>query len=153
MRQSAISLLAFAIAGVSAASQAGAQATAVKPDQLKFNRNPATGSEIAVVTGNPREAGPFVLRVRYPAGLKAMPHSHPNDTYVTVISGVLRYAEGEKFDESKLKDYPAGSFFVIPAKVPHFESAAAPMEFQAHGAGPIRFIFVDPKDDPANKPK
>jgi quercetin dioxygenase-like cupin family protein len=150
MKRSAIVLSALA-AAVMANSEVRAQANAVTPDQLKFDRNPATGSEIAVVMGKPREPGPFVVRVRYPAGLKAMPHSHPNDTYVTVISGVLRYAEGEKFDESKFKDYPAGSFFVIPANVPHYENATAPMEFQAHGMGPIRFIFVDPRDDPASK--
>jgi quercetin dioxygenase-like cupin family protein len=150
MKRSAIVLSALA-AAVIATSEIRAQSNAVTPDQLKFNRNPATGSEIAVVMGKPGEPGPFVLRVRYPAGLKAMPHSHPNDTYVTVISGVLRYAEGEKFDESKFKDYPAGSFFVIPANVPHYENATAPMEFQAHGTGPIRFIFVDPRDDPASK--
>jgi quercetin dioxygenase-like cupin family protein len=150
MKRSAIVLSALA-AAVIATSEIRAQSNAVTPDQLKFNRNPATGSEIAVVMGKPGEPGPFVLRVRYPAGLKAMPHSHPNDTYVTVISGVLRYAEGEKFDESKFKDYPAGSFFVIPANVPHYENATAPMEFQAHGTGPIRFIFVDPRHDPASK--
>jgi quercetin dioxygenase-like cupin family protein len=150
MKRSAIVLSALA-AAVMANSEIRAQANAVTPDQLKFDRNPATGSEIAVVMGKPREPGPFVLRVRYPAGLKAMPHSHPNDTHVTVISGVLRYAEGEKYDESKLKDYPAGSFFVIPANVPHYENATAPMEFQAHGMGPIRFIFVDPQHDPARK--
>jgi quercetin dioxygenase-like cupin family protein len=150
MKRSAIVLSALA-AAVIATSEIRAQSNAVTPDQLKFNRNPATGSEIAVVMGKPGEPGPFVLRVRYPAGLKAMPHSHPNDTYVTVISGVLRYAEGEKFDESKFKDYPAGSFFVIPANVPHYENATAPMEFQAHGMGPIRFIFVDPQHDPASK--
>jgi quercetin dioxygenase-like cupin family protein len=150
MKRSAIVLSALA-AAVIATSEIRAQSNAVTPDQLKFNRNPATGSEIAVVMGKPGEPGPFVLRVRYPAGLKAMPHSHPNDTYVTVISGVLRYAEGEKFDESKFKDYPAGSFFVIPANVPHYENATAPMEFQAHGIGPIRFIFVDPRHDPASK--
>jgi quercetin dioxygenase-like cupin family protein len=150
MKRSAIVLSALA-AAVIASSEIRAQTNALTPDELKFNRNPATGSELAVVMGKPREPGPFVVRVRYPAGLKAMPHSHPNDTYVTVISGVLRYAEGEKFDESKFKDYPAGSFFVIPANVPHYENATAPMEFQAHGTGPIRFIFVDPRHDPASK--
>jgi quercetin dioxygenase-like cupin family protein len=150
MKRSAVVLSALA-AAVMASSEIRAQTNAVTPDQLKFNRNPATGSELAVVMGNPRDPAPFVLRVRYPAGLKAMPHSHPNDTYVTVISGVLRYAEGEKFDDSKFKDYPAGSFFVIPANVPHYENATAPMEFQAHGMGPIRFIFVDPQHDPASK--
>jgi len=91
------------------------------------------------------------MRVRYPAGLKAMPHSHPNDTLVTVMSGTLRYAEGTTFDETKLKDYPAGSFLVMRANVPHYEMATSPMEFQAYSTGPQAFIFVDPKHDPNNK--
>ena len=31
--------------------------------------------------------------------------------------------EGERFDPAKLKGYPAGSFIVIPAGVPHFLAA------------------------------
>jgi hypothetical protein len=50
-----------------------------------------------------------------------------------------------------LKDYPAGSFLVMRANVPHYEMATSPMEFQAHGTGPQGFIFVDPKHDPKNK--
>jgi quercetin dioxygenase-like cupin family protein len=143
---------AFAAIFTLANSQLYAQEVAVTPGELKFNRNPATGSELAQVMGDPRQSGaPFIVRVRYPAGLKAMPHSHPNDTLVTVLSGTLRYAEGTTFDESKLKDYPAGSFLIMRANVPHYEMATKPMEFQAHGTGPQAFIFVDPKHDPKNK--
>ena len=142
----------FAAIFALASSQLYAQEIALTPGQLKFNRNPATGSELAQVMGDPRQPGaPFIVRVRYPAGLKAMPHSHPNDTLVTIISGTLRYAEGTTFDESKLKDYPAGSFLVMRANVPHYEMATSPMEFQAHGTGPQAFVFVDPKHDPKNK--
>ena len=128
-----------------------AQAVSFTPDQLKWTRNPATGSELAPLMGDARQPGPYVVRVRYPAGLKAMPHSHPADVLVTVISGTLRYAEGETFDETKFKDYPAGSFLVLRANVPHYEMATAPMEFHAHGTGPQAFIFVNPKHDPRNK--
>jgi quercetin dioxygenase-like cupin family protein len=130
---------------------AGAQDIAFTPGQFKWIRNPATGSEIAPVMGDARQPGTFIVRVRYPAGMKAMPHSHPTDTLVTVISGTLRYGEGPTFDESKLKDYPAGSFFLIRANVPHYETATAPMEFQAYGTGPLAFNFVNPKDDPKSK--
>jgi quercetin dioxygenase-like cupin family protein len=136
---------------VAVCSLATAQDIAFTPGQFKWTRNPATGSELAPVMGDARQPGTFILRVRYPAGLRAMPHSHPNDTLVTVISGTLRYAEGTSFDETKFKDYPAGSFFVIRANVPHYEMATAPMEFQAYGTGPMAFNFVNPKDDPKNK--
>ena len=139
------------VAGTAISPLLHAQAISFTPDQFKWSRNPATGSELAPVMGDGRQPGPFIVRVRYPAGLKSMPHSHPADVHVTVISGTLRYAEGKTFDETKFKDYPAGSFLVIPANVPHYETATAPMEFQAYGTGPQAFIFVDPKHDPRNK--
>jgi quercetin dioxygenase-like cupin family protein len=151
MRAPYLVTAAISAAAVLAGPAIHAQDIAFTPKDLKWTKNPATGSEIAVVTGNPREPAPFTLRVRYPAGLKAMPHSHPADVHVTVISGTLRYAEGRTFDDKKLKDYPAGSFFVIRANVPHYEMAVKPMQFQAQGTGPMAFHFVDPKDDPKQK--
>ena len=40
-----------------------------------------------------------------------------------MIEGTWYLGEGEKFDSAKLKGYPAGSFIVIPAGVPHFVAA------------------------------
>src|SRR3989442_9638018 len=153
MKARHVALLSIGIADLATLSLAHAQAISFPPDQLKWTRNPATGSEIAVVMGAPRQAGPFILRVRYQPTTKAMPHSHPADVLVTVISGTLLYGEGEKFDQKKMKEYPAGSFFVIRANVPHYEAAKGVMEFQAHGTGPQVFNFVDPKDDPKNRKK
>ena len=144
-------LAALAAAAACSTTLVYAQAVGITPDELKFTRNPATGSELAPVFGDGRKPGPFIARVRYPAGHKSMPHSHPADTHITVISGTMRYAEGSTFDETKFKDYPAGSFLVVPANVPHYEMANSPMEFQAHGTGPQAFIFVDPKHDPRNR--
>ena len=42
---------------------------------------------------------------------------------VTVIEGTWYLGEGKTFDPAKLKGYPAGSFIVIPAGVPHFVAA------------------------------
>jgi len=144
-------LAALAAAAACSTTLVYAQAVGITPDELKFARNPATGSELAPVFGDGRKPGPFIVRVRYPAGHKSMPHSHPADTHITVMSGTMRYAEGSTFDETKFKDYPAGSFIVVPANVPHYEMASAPMEFQAYGTGPQAFIFVDPKHDPRNR--
>jgi quercetin dioxygenase-like cupin family protein len=40
-----------------------------------------------------------------------------------VIEGTWYLGSGERFDSAKLKGYPAGSFIVIPAGVPHFVAA------------------------------
>lgn len=123
-------------------------AQAITPDELKFERNPATGSEIATVMGDASKAIPFVLRVKYPQGFKAMPHSHPIDVQVTIVSGTMLWAEGETFDESNMKEYPAGSFILEKANVPHYQRAKTPVVFQAAGIGPNGFKFANPKDDP-----
>jgi quercetin dioxygenase-like cupin family protein len=128
-------------------------AQVLTPDELKFQRNPATGSEIAAVMGDPSKPAPFVTRVKYPPGFKAMPHSHPIDLQVTILSGTMLWAEGETFDESKLKEYPAGSFIFEKANVPHYQSAKTAVVFQASGTGPNAFKFVNPKDDPRTAKK
>ena len=129
------------------------QAQGITPDQIKFQRNPATGSEIGTVLGDPTKKELFVTRVKYPPGFKAMPHSHPIDLHVTVLEGTLHFAEGETFDESKLKAYPAGSVIMEKANVPHYQMAKGPVVFQAAGTGPNGFNFVNPQHDPRNKKK
>ena len=42
---------------------------------------------------------------------------------VAIIEETWYLGEGERFDAAKLKGYPAGSFIVIPAGVPHFLAA------------------------------
>ena len=52
--------------------------------------------------------------------MRILAHTHPQDELVTVIEGTWYVGEGKKFDPAKLKEYPAGSFIVIPAGTPHF---------------------------------
>jgi len=72
---------------------------------------------------------------------------------VTILSGTMLWAEGETFDESKLKEYPAGSFIFEKANVLHYQTAKTAVVFQASGTGPNAFNFVNPKDDPRKKKK
>ena len=48
-----------------------------------------------------RKEGPYVIRLKFPAGYKVAPHSHPNDENVTVISGnvPLRYGRQVRRDQ------------------------------------------------------
>lgn len=148
-RSAALSALALA-AGIGLISHVAAQ-VAITPNQVKWEKSPFSAAELAFLVGHPGKPGPFTLRVRYPAGAKSMPHSHDVDVAVTVLSGTLLYAEGEKFDESKMKAYPAGSFFIERAKVPHYFLVKSDVVFQASANGPQGFTYVDPKDDPRQK--
>jgi quercetin dioxygenase-like cupin family protein len=141
----------FMLAGSAIIASVHAQMFSVTPDQLKWAKSAATLSESAVIMGDPRQPGPFVTRARYKEGMKVMPHSHPGDVYLTVLSGTLLYAEGETFDESKFKEFPAGSFLVERANVPHYAMAKTAVVFQAAGTGPAAFKYVNPQHDPRNK--
>ena len=78
------------------------------------------GRERAQLFGDSNQGGSWVDRVKIPAGKHVLAHTHPQDEMVTVIEGSWYLGEGTRFNPSSLKAYPAGSFIVIPADVPHF---------------------------------
>ncbi len=81
------------------------------------------GRQRAQLFGDSSEGGSWIDRVKIPGGARVLAHTHPQDELVTVIEGTWYLGEGAKFDSAKLKGYPAGSFIVIPAGVPHFVAA------------------------------
>lgn len=81
------------------------------------------GRQRAQLFGDSSRGGAWIDRVKIPAGGRALAHTHPHDELVTVIEGIWYLGEGERFDQAKLKGYPAGSFIVVPAGVPHFVAA------------------------------
>jgi len=80
------------------------------------------GRQCARLLGDSSRGGAWVNRVKIPSGGRVLAHAHPHDEVVTVIEGTWYLGEGERFD-AQLKGYPAGSFIVIPAGVPHFLTA------------------------------
>ena len=149
-----VSTLVFGSIVVSAAVQAqgvsGAKTLAAS--EIKWGENPALpkGTKFVVLMGDPKQ-GAYVSRVQLPANVKIMPHSHPTENLLTVLSGTLLYAEGDKFDAAKLKSYPAGSFIVEKPILPHFLTAKGPAVFQVSVPGKTSFDYVDAKDDPRKK--
>jgi len=104
---------------------------------------------LAVLVGEPSKPGPYVIRVKVPAGVKLMPHMHPEDRIYTVISGVFYIGLGKTFDADKLKAYPPGSVVVLPGHTPHFHWAkSGEYVTQVTASGPLGLEYVDPKDDP-----
>ena len=81
------------------------------------------GRQRAQLFGDSSQDGAWIDRVKIPAGARVLAHTHPQDELVTVIEGTWYLGEGERFDPAKLKGYPAGSFIIIPASVPHFVAA------------------------------
>jgi hypothetical protein len=78
------------------------------------------GRERAQLYGDSSQNGPWVDRVKIPAGKHVAAHTHPRDELVTVIEGTWYVGAGNKYEPAKLQGYPAGSFVLIPAGLPHF---------------------------------
>jgi quercetin dioxygenase-like cupin family protein len=128
------------------AGQNEKQIRAVTSEQVKWF-TPSyykDGRQRAQLFGDSTQDGAWVDRVKIPAGMQVHAHTHPQDELVTVIQGTWYLGEGEKSDPAKLKGYPAGSFIVIPAGVPHFvatkESAVI---VQLSGTGKFSTTFLE----------
>jgi quercetin dioxygenase-like cupin family protein len=99
----------------------------------------------AGIYGDPAKPGPYAFRVRAQAGHRLAPHTHPDERTVTVLSGTYWSGVGETFADDKLQAFPAGSFYVIPAGVPHYSAVLeGEVEFQEAGVGPSAHDPVPP---------
>jgi quercetin dioxygenase-like cupin family protein len=76
-------------------------------------------SQATALAGDPAKEGPYVVRVRFPAGYKVAPRSHPNDENVTVISGTFDIGIGDKFDDTKVQALGPGGFAQARKGVKH----------------------------------
>ena len=145
------SMLAFgAIVGTHAAEQ---HHTVVAGDAVKWGPAPPSlppGAEAAVLLGSPAKEGPFVLRLKFPAGFVIPPHRHSKDELVTVLAGGFAIGPGEKPDPAT-RPLPAGSFVHLPAGMPHFARAEVETVVQINGVGPFDVTYVNPADDPRKK--
>jgi quercetin dioxygenase-like cupin family protein len=94
--------------------------------------------EVVPVYGDPTKPGLFVVRVRFSPGWKDPPHWHPDAARTAVVlSGTLYFGSGDKWDESKLRAYPPGTFYSEPPKAPHFTWAKdGEVIIQVTGIGP-----------------
>jgi quercetin dioxygenase-like cupin family protein len=101
-------------------AQSEPQVSDVMPSDVKWKDSPFPGVQTAVISGDPTQPGIYVVRAKYAAGGKAMPHTHPDTRYDTVLSGELYFGFAETFDTSKAKLYPAGAQITVPANTPHF---------------------------------
>jgi len=67
------------------------------------------------------------------------------------VSGTLKVGMGDKFDVSKMGDYPWGSFAYIDPEMHHYVMASGETIVQIHGQAPVAFNYINPADDPSKK--
>jgi quercetin dioxygenase-like cupin family protein len=123
---------------------------AILPEDIDWKPFPAfpPAVRLAVLVGDPSQAGPYVVRVKVPAGEKLMPHRHPEDRIYTVMSGVFYIGLGDHFDGDKVEAYPPGSVVVLPGDTAHFHWAkSGGYVTQVNAIGPLGLDYLDSADD------
>jgi ketosteroid isomerase-like protein len=128
--------------------------TMIAPNAIKWGDAPPgfpAGARVAVVSGDPGQAQPYVLRAQFPANYRLLPHWHPTTENATVLSGTVALGMGDKFDESAMQEVSAGGFASLPAEMRHFFISKTASTIQLHGIGPFAINYVNPADDPRTK--
>ena len=127
---------------------------AILPEDIDWQPFAAfpTSVRLAVLVGQPSQAGPYAIRVKVPRGVKLMPHRHPEDRIYTVISGVFFIGVGDQFDAGKLQAYPPGSVIILPGNTSHFHWAKTGEYItQVTATGPLGLEYVNSQDDPRSQ--
>ena len=102
------------------------------------------GRQRAHLFGDSSQGGTWIDRVKIPGSARVLAHTHPQDELVTVIEGTWYLGEGAKFDSAKLRRYPAGSFIVIPAGIPHFVATKeGTAVVQLNGVGEFQTDYLE----------
>ncbi len=89
--------IALAVSAITLVQAADPHHTMVPADTIQWGPAPPSlppGAQAAVLLGSPAKEGPFVLRLKFPAGFVVPPHRHSKDEFVTVISGNSRSRPG-----------------------------------------------------------
>lgn len=132
----------------------GVEYTAVIPSDIQWKDAPSIGpgAKIAVIHGDPKSAGPFVMRLKVPPKTKLGVHTHPANENVTILSGTLYFAGGDKFESKKAKAFSPGGYFSIEQGKPMFAyTKDREAVLQLHGTGPWGIAYMNPEDDPTRK--
>jgi quercetin dioxygenase-like cupin family protein len=148
-------VLANSAAHRAGAGAAPAEKNAFTADAIPYGPAPAfvaPGAQLAVLEGDPMAAkGDYTVRLKMPAGYRIAPHWHPQRENVTVISGTFKVGMGDRFDESKMGTFAAGSFAYLDPDMHHYAMAMGEVVVQIHGASPVQFNYMNPEDDPSKK--
>ncbi|MBD9362992.1 cupin domain-containing protein [Methylomonas fluvii] len=122
----ALSILTIALCcaySAAAALELDPKAINIKlPEQINWVANPS-GSESAVLVGDPNKPGLYVVLNKWKAHHSSKPHSHPNDRFITVISGTWWVGTGTDYDPAHLQAVPAGSFVTHYGNEIHYDGA------------------------------
>ena len=143
--------LGFAALTVTASAALADDMIVAQPDTLRWGDAPPVlpkGAQLAVIAGDPSQAGPYVIRVKVPAGYQIPAHWHSTAEDLTVLSGAVNIGMGDKLDKKTSTKLGVDGFASLPPKMNHFLWVSVPAIFEIHAQGPFDIVYANPHDDP-----
>src|SRR5262245_17291638 len=114
----------FVVSAVVLGQKATQGVVRVTSEQLKWVDEPdGLGFKTAIVEGDPKMPGLYIIQVKFPPWVMSKPHFHREARYATVIKGTWYTGEGDEFAPDKTIPLKPGSFMKHPAGVHHFDGA------------------------------
>ena len=120
-----LALLAMMVVGMGQAKPSELDPKAISislPKDIKWTATNG-GNEQAVLLGDPSKPGLYIVLTKWPPHRNSRPHSHPNDRYITVLSGTWWVATGSDYNTDNMKPVTAGSYVTHFAKQMHYDGA------------------------------
>lgn len=113
------------------------------PADIKWSKG--TTAQQAVLVGDPAKEGLYVVLTKWLPHHNSRPHFHPNDRFITVISGTWWVGTGANYDPDGMKPMPAGSFVTHFGTQVHYDGAKdGEVVLQIVGMGPATSTQVPP---------
>jgi quercetin dioxygenase-like cupin family protein len=140
----------LALAAVLPLSALADEMVAISAKEIEWKPAPGMpkGAQMALLYGDPSKEGPFVVRLKIPAGYKFPAHTHPYDHNVTILSGSVHVGMGEKLDEKNAQQLKAGGYVHVPKGINHYAWFTEETIFQDNSMGPAGVTYANPADDP-----
>jgi hypothetical protein len=92
------------------------------PKDIVWVEDPS-GIARATLRGDPTTTGQYIMLAKWHAHHMSRPHFHPNDRFITVISGTWWVGTGTKYLPDSTVPMPPGSFITHYGKQVHFDGA------------------------------
>lgn len=117
-----LTVMGLGLTSANAATDLDPKAIVIKmPTEINWKKG--NGSESAVLVGDPTQPGLYVVLQKWLPHNNSRPHFHPNDRFITVISGTWWVNTGATYDPDGMKPVPAGSFVTHYGKQIHYDGA------------------------------
>jgi len=81
------------------------------------------GAAQAIITGDPSKPGLYIVLTKWHPNHMSRPHFHPNDRFITVLSGTWWVGTGTKYQPDSTTPIPAGSVVTHFGKQIHYDGA------------------------------